>query len=180
MGCANNIAHFSAQTALYATVWKQHTGEYGRDFSARCGQNTQIEVVTKTEWIASALDALKNRGASSVKVEALARALGVTKGSFYWHFSDRQDLLAQTLEHWADLQAQYLDGRKAMEFETPHDRLRDLLDFISSKDASQDILIRHWAHQEPWVREKVEQIDRIRLSFFEDIFLKIGFEEEEA
>ena len=67
-----------------------------------------------------------------------------------------------------------------MEFETPHDRLRDLLDFISSKDASQDISIRHLAHQEPWVREKVEQIDRIRLSFFEDIFLKIGFEEEEA
>ena len=137
-------------------------------------------MVTKTEWISKALETLRQGGADSVKVERLAKSLGVTKGSFYWHFKDRQDLLVQTLGHWNRLQAAHLDERKLTAFESPQDRLRELLDFISSKDARHDLSIRLWAQQESWVQDKVEHIDRARLDYCEDIFLRIGFDDEEA
>ena len=137
-------------------------------------------MVTKTEWIEGALDTLREGGAAAVKVETLARSLGVTKGSFYWHFSDRQDLLHQTLMHWFEVQESFLDARKSTPSESPQDRLKELLEFISSKDASHDVAIRLWAHQEDWVREKVEEIDALRLQYCESIFTHIGFEQEEA
>src|SRR6185503_7754202 len=51
-------------------------------------------------WIAAAFDALAKGGIDAVRVEALAKALDITKGSFYWHFADRRALLDAMLEAW--------------------------------------------------------------------------------
>lgn len=56
----------------------------------------------RAEWIEAALDALARDGAAGLRVEPLAKRLGVTKGSFYWHFKDRNALLAAALESWAE------------------------------------------------------------------------------
>src|SRR3954449_5662571 len=52
-------------------------------------------------WIAAAFDALAEGGVDAVRVEPLAKALGITKGSFYWHFADRRTLLDAMLNTWA-------------------------------------------------------------------------------
>ena len=51
-------------------------------------------------WIAAAFDALADGGIDAVRVEPLAKALGITKGSFYWHFADRRALLDAMLDAW--------------------------------------------------------------------------------
>src|ERR1051325_11082310 len=53
-------------------------------------------------WVAAAFDALAEGGVDAVRVEPLAKALGITKGSFYWHFADRRALLDAMLTAWAD------------------------------------------------------------------------------
>ncbi|MGB9368496.1 MAG: helix-turn-helix domain-containing protein, partial [Xanthobacteraceae bacterium] len=53
-------------------------------------------------WIAAGFDALADGGIDAVRVEPLAKALGITKGSFYWHFADRRALLDAMLESWAE------------------------------------------------------------------------------
>ncbi|MET0868224.1 MAG: helix-turn-helix domain-containing protein, partial [Pseudorhodoplanes sp.] len=53
-------------------------------------------------WIAGALDALASRGIDAVRVEPLAKALAVTKGSFYWHFADRRALIEAMLTQWSE------------------------------------------------------------------------------
>src|ERR1051325_671237 len=53
-------------------------------------------------WVTSAFDALAEGGVDAVRVEPLAKALGITKGSFYWHFADRRALLDAMLSTWAD------------------------------------------------------------------------------
>ncbi len=58
------------------------------------------ESLTAADWTEAALDALARGGLVAVAVEPLAKALGTTKGSFYWHFADRNALLAATLELW--------------------------------------------------------------------------------
>jgi AcrR family transcriptional regulator len=61
------------------------------------------------DWIRAALARLSQDGVDAVRVEVLARNLGVSKGSFYWHFRDRQDLLDQTLAHWEQRELALLD-----------------------------------------------------------------------
>ena len=56
--------------------------------------------LSAADWERAALDALAECGVSAVAVESLARRLGVTKGSFYWHFSSREALLTAALERW--------------------------------------------------------------------------------
>src|SRR5215213_5696405 len=58
------------------------------------------EALTAADWTEAALAALARGGLSAVAVEPLAKELGATKGSFYWHFADRQALLEATLELW--------------------------------------------------------------------------------
>src|SRR6187455_2093287 len=53
-------------------------------------------------WVVAAFDALADGGIDAVRVEPLAKALGITKGSFYWHFADRRALLDAMLTAWAD------------------------------------------------------------------------------
>jgi AcrR family transcriptional regulator len=62
--------------------------------------NGKREALTAADWTEAALDALARGGLTSVAVEPLAKELGATKGSFYWHFADRQALLEATLELW--------------------------------------------------------------------------------
>ena len=59
--------------------------------------------LTRQAWCLAALERIAAGGTSSVSVEGLARELGVTKGSFYWHFSDRAALIEAALEHWAEI-----------------------------------------------------------------------------
>lgn len=59
--------------------------------------------LTRDDWLAAALDALMQQGPDAVAVQPLARRLGTTKGSFYWHFGSRDDLLRATLARWEEL-----------------------------------------------------------------------------
>lgn len=115
-----------------------------------------------------------------MKVERLARTLSVTKGSFYWHFKDRSDLLHQTASYWAERQLVYLKTLKDGTFATPEERLSAVLSFIETKDFRHDVAMRLWAKQENWVNELVAEIDEQRLVFCESIFKKMGFGEDEA
>lgn len=56
--------------------------------------------LAKQDWIDAALDVLLTSGPDAVAVQPLARRLGATKGSFYWHFATRDELLTETLARW--------------------------------------------------------------------------------
>ncbi|CAG0952441.1 partial Tetracycline repressor protein class A from transposon 1721, partial [Rhodocyclaceae bacterium] len=56
----------------------------------------------RAAWTRAALDILAEKGLDGIRVEVLAKRLKVTKGSFYWHFKDRRDLLDAVLETWKD------------------------------------------------------------------------------
>lgn len=56
--------------------------------------------LSKEDWVRAALFAIADGGAAAVAVEPLAARLGATKGSFYWHFRSREQLIAEALEFW--------------------------------------------------------------------------------
>ena len=121
---------------------------------------------SRNEWIAAALGAMAEGGVDAVRVERLARVLGVTKGSFYWHFRDRGDLLESTIEAWEEggtermiLQAEAGGGDAA-------DRIMRLWE-ITAGDArmASELAIRDWARRDPDLADRVQAVDDRRMQY---------------
>jgi AcrR family transcriptional regulator len=132
-------------------------------------------------WLSAALDLLREKGIDSVRVEPLAARLGVTKGSFYWHFKDRGDLLRSLPVFWAERQTGPVLAH-AMSFEGgPVEKLRAVADFLAREDPDRyDNAFRAWAQFDGDVARAVSEIDRCRLAFAAGLFSAAGLDCEEA
>lgn len=136
---------------------------------------------TRQSWVIAAFDALYREGISNVRVERIAIELGVTKGSFYWHFKNREDLLDALITYWDKEMTQTVLDAAAVFHGTPEDRLINTFREIISKERTKyDPAVRTWAKFDPHVGRIVERIDQIRLSFLHGLFVDVGFDPEEA
>ncbi len=135
----------------------------------------------KTQWLAAGLEALRNGGAADVRVERLAAQLGITKGSFYWHFRDRGELLDALLEHWAREMTDAEFARVEAASASLRARLLALAQDVLEKGMGRyDPAIRGWARAERKVAAAVARVDRRRLSTLKKFFEQGGFRAEEA
>lgn len=141
-------------------------------------ENTNLKL-GRNDWLLAALDVLSEQGIEKVKVEPLAVYLGVTKGSFYWHFKNREALLLQMVDYWSAVQNDIIDrlGESASE---PKQRLKNLLQFIGRKDSRHDVAIRAWARNNPYAAKAISHIDSRRLAFCEKLFEQMGFTGDEV
>jgi|ERR1700741_1162565 len=139
----------------------------------------------EADWINAALDILVNRSVDAVGVEPLAKQLGVTKGSFYWHFRDRPALLRAILRAWRQRATLAIIERLEQRHDTPLDRLRQLIELpYSSPRARQaaqvELAIRAWARRDELAAAAVQEVDKHRLSYIGSLLRSIGFENDEA
>jgi len=137
---------------------------------SRKGQPT----LSRQAWADAALDALAERGVAAVAVEPLAAALGVTKGSFYWHFRTREDLLAAALERWHERETEEVIAA-LQRLDDPAVRLRRLFD-IAFRDAvgggAEAALLA--ATDSPVVAAAVRQVTTRRLAYLAELFTDLG------
>ncbi len=82
------------------------------------------------DWAQGALDLIAEQGVNAVAVEPLARRLGVTKGSFYWHFPSREALLKAALERWEQMEQELVFGSLEA-VSDPRERLRQLFRLVA-------------------------------------------------
>ena len=135
----------------------------------------------KAQWLSAGLEALRKGGVGAVRVERLAAGVGVTKGSFYHHFRDRDALLEALLEYWsremtdAEFERiQTLRGGLAT-------RLVALAEDVLEKGMGRyDPAIRAWARQDRKVAAVVAQVDRRRVKALGGFFEEGGFSPAEA
>jgi len=136
------------------------------------------ESLDRERWEEAALVALERGGLSAVAVEPLARELGVTKGSFYWHFKNREALIAATVARWERI---HVDGplEVAGAVADPRERLRMLLGMAGAKPPS--IFVRLLdAVDEPIVRAAVARAAEARVAFLARAFGEIGLSRAKA
>ncbi|MCF8480049.1 MAG: TetR/AcrR family transcriptional regulator [Rhodospirillum sp.] len=143
------------------------------------------KVSTKGEgasaWIKAALRAMARDGISAVRVEVLAKELGVTKGGFYWHFKDRADLLSRLLEDWREGRAAAVRAvTEPKEGETPRDGLIRLLmrqlGNPNQRGLATELAIRDWARNDPQAAAVVEQVDAERSTRVISLFIAAGMD----
>lgn len=160
------------------------------DPAAQVAQAAEAEAparapLTPEAWLAAATDLLEVEGIDAVRVDALARKLGVTRGSFYWHFKDREDLLRGVLQAWRDAATSQLTQRLKDASAQPAEQLRDVLSLPfrgrSAQRASRiELAIRAWARRDALARRFVDECDAARLGYIAQIFSGLGFAPAEA
>ena len=132
--------------------------------------------LTRQDWIDAAIQQLFEGGVGAVSVEQLGTRLGVTRGSFYHHFADREDLLRALLDYWADRWTYVVRDQLAALGLDPGTTLLALMRAIRSQGASEyDAPFRAWALHDPLAREVLEQVDGVRLDYIRSLFEGLGF-----
>lgn len=135
---------------------------------------SQRNALSAQDWAEAALDAIGQRGVEGVAVEPLARELGVTKGSFYWHFSNRDALLTAALARWEARETDEVLARVQQETD-PRARIRRLVTEVNtSRRASRIYTALSSATKPAFVREYVERVSRRRLQFLIDCYAGLG------
>jgi AcrR family transcriptional regulator len=134
-------------------------------------------------WIAAAFDALADSGIDAVRVEPLAKALGITKGSFYWHFADRRALIDAMLEGWMQGRVAAIRQQAPLRG-APAAVLRELADLYtrnaSARGLAIELAIRALARTDEGAARAVRSVDRERLQQVGDLFAALGWARGEA
>jgi AcrR family transcriptional regulator len=141
--------------------------------------------LTPDAWIEAATTVLVDRGIDHVRVEVLATQLGVTRGSFYWHFRDREDLLRRVLLAWQQSATEQLTRRLETARTDAREQLRDAISLpfrgrAAARAARIELAIRAWARRDDRARRAVDEADASRLAYHAQIFGALGFAGEEA
>lgn len=136
--------------------------------------------LSRIDWLRQALDAMV-AGDGGFRIDQIAALLGVSRGSFYWHFEGRRDFVHALAEYWRDEYTnRIVDELRASDL-SGEEKLRTLIAGIFREGlGSYDFVVRAWARDEPDAREVVREVDRIRFEFLLSVFRQIGLREPEA
>ena len=144
-------------------------------------QKTSLD---RAAWIKAATMLLAEGGADRIRVELLAKRLGVTKGSFYWHFKDRQDLLEAILAQWKD--GRIRDILKQTDA-APGGELEQIFHVIDVYAANRnrkgipiELAVRDWARRDAHAASIVTEVDATRHKCAQRLFEAIGCNEAES
>jgi AcrR family transcriptional regulator len=121
----------------------------------------------RDRWIEQGLQALAGGGPDAVRVEVLAKQLGVTKGGFYGSFADRDALLQAMLDAWERESTDDVLDRVEREGGDPRTKIRraGLLTFSSDRLLPIDLAVRDWARHDEAVAERLRRVDNRRMAF---------------
>jgi AcrR family transcriptional regulator len=142
-------------------------------------------VLTPERWIEAATEVLIDHGIDNVRVDVLAQQLRVTRGSFYWHFRDREDLLRRVLAAWREQATVQLTLRLESARNDPREQLRDVISLPVRGRAAQraariELAIRAWARRDAMARQAMDEADGARLGYIAQLFSALGFGVAEA
>ncbi len=132
--------------------------------------------LTPDDWIAAGFRALTAGGPQAIKIEAIARELGVSKGSFYWHFTDGPAFKRAMLRHWTDAATANVIGEVSEASSDPREQLRCLVKIAASSRSDPyggklvEAAIRDWARYDADAARTLQTVDCQRLEFLKSLF----------
>ncbi len=140
--------------------------------------------VTHDSWIEAGLAAIARHGVEGVRVEVLAKDLGVTKGGFYRRFRDRSALLDGILQNWSAGRIAAIEQQTSLDGATARERLRALIRLYSERmntaGMAIELAIRQWARSDEAAATAVAKVDAARLKNVGQLYRATGLSAEQA
>jgi AcrR family transcriptional regulator len=145
--------------------------------------DTKMEVRSE-DWIEAGLTEIARTGVEGVRVEVLAKNLGVTKGGFYRRFRDRAALLDAMLQHWSAGRIAAIEKQTSLDGATARERLKALIALYSERMNTEgmavELAIRQWARSDELAANAVASVDAARLKNVGHLYRATGLAAEEA
>src|SRR5215210_1225162 len=129
-----------------------------------CRRQGMTDQLSAKDWLDQGLKVLAQRGFTALKAEPLAKAMGVSRGSFYWHFADVGAYRAAILKHWREVAAEQVIASLEASSKD-HNPLLLLLRRTFSGKLALENAVRTWAMLDPLARAAVQATDRRRLNY---------------
>ena len=137
--------------------------------------------LTKEDWLRAAMELLRTRGIGGVRVLPLAKELGVSRGSFYWHFQDHDDLLRCMLDWWdREMTESVIEYSQEAGGSVPKRLMTVAEDVVRSHRNRYETAVRTWAAGDKRAAKALERVFRRRLDYITSLFREAGFLPAEA
>ena len=136
----------------------------------------------RSRWIEEGLAALAAGGPDAVRIEPLAKELGVTKGGFYWHFDDRGALLDEMLDEWERASIDEVIERVEAAGGDARARLQLLFELAATSSSLRriDLAVRDWSRREPTVAARLRRVDNRRMEYLRTLFADLCTDDDEV
>ena len=132
---------------------------------------------TKAQWLEKSLEFLEESGIVSLSVNRLAKAMGTSRSSFYWHFKSRDDLILQLLNYWSHEYTGIVTDNNALKGLDAESRLAETVKMVRRNRLTKyDLAMHTLAKVNPKAREVVDDVINKRLAHTRDIFKELGFQ----
>lgn len=136
--------------------------------------------LTAADWEREALELIAEQGVQALAIEPLARRMGITKGSFYWHFSGRESLLQQSLERWEEHDRRNLN-KSLGEINDPRERLASFFRRVGKEKLTHEVYSELCAAAgHPQVEPVLERVAERRMQHLSSSFEELGFKPLQA
>ncbi|MGA7452638.1 MAG: TetR/AcrR family transcriptional regulator [Rhodoplanes sp.] len=137
------------------------------------------------DWINAAIIMLADDNVDALTIDALAKQLGVTKGSFYWHFASRESLLTAVVQTWRERTTSQIQHYIENIVGSPSARLERLLDLAITPrrdvpGGPLELTLRDWGRRNPAVQREIEEVDAERIAWLVHFYTEAGQSEKEA
>jgi AcrR family transcriptional regulator len=131
-------------------------------------------------WIEEGLRTLAAGGPDAVRIESLARALGVSKGGFYGYFDDRRALLDEMLDTWERRSTEHVIDRVEHEGGDAMARARRAAELTFSEELLPiDLAVRDWSRRDPAVADRLRRVDNFRMDYLRALLGTVCADDEE-
>jgi len=136
--------------------------------------------LSAADWEQAAVELIAEKGVQAVAIEPLARRMGITKGSFYWHFPNRESLLEQALQRWEEHDARNL-SKSLGEIDQPRDRLISFFRRVGKEKLTHEVYSALCAAAgHPQVEPVLERVANRRMAHLSAAFREMGMPEGQA
>jgi len=141
------------------------------------GMNDKLN---QERWLSAGLQVLAEEGPEGLRIMPIAQQLGVTKGSFYWHYRNLEDYQSALLEEWEQRHTRQVIHHVEDKGGEAADKLRNLVSISFSADARLAQAIRRWAITNPQAREAQARVDHDRLAYLVSLLRPLGWPQAKA
>jgi len=137
--------------------------------------------VSKAEWLEAALEFLARGNIDRITVEGLAKHLGIAKSGFYWHFSNRDELLQELLKYWLHEITEIITVNKEFLAMEPRVRLHKTAEMLHDyKLTRYEMAVRQWAQHDKEAARVVRKANRMRMDYLLLAMSELGITGDEA
>lgn len=148
--------------------------------TAKAAPKNERATLSAADWEQAAVELIAEKGVQAVAIEPLARRMGITKGSFYWHFPNRESLLEQALQRWEEHDARNLSASLG-EIDQPRDRLISFFRRVGKEKLTHEVYSALCAAAgHPQVEPVLERVANRRMAHLSAAFREMGMPEGQA